>query len=52
MNGWVILVVHDGPMNIEVVGPFNTKEDAERASTILPRRGVQFSVYVAPMQAP
>jgi hypothetical protein len=50
MNGWVILIVFDGPMNIDVYGPYDTKEEAERHSTIFPRRGASYSVYVAPLQ--
>lgn len=56
MNGWVIAIVHDGPLRLELFGdsqgkPFATQDDAERTATLFPRRGASYSVYVTQIES-
>jgi hypothetical protein len=48
--GWVIVVVHDGPMRLQVFTAddgkaFPTQEAAERAASVWQRQGVSYSIY-------
>jgi hypothetical protein len=48
---WVILIVHDGPIRVEIYGdqdgkPFPSQQAAEDHAQVFPRRGTSYSVYV------
>lgn len=56
MNGWVIAIVHDGPLRLELFGdsqgqPFPTQDDAESVAALFPRRGASYSVYVTQIES-
>lgn len=51
MKCWVVVVVPDGPMNLQVIGdshgePFTDLTEAERAAHAYRHHGGGYSVYV------
>lgn len=55
MNGWVIVVVPDGPMALMVIGdadgrPYPDQHTAEAAALDYRAHGTQYSVYVSPVR--
>lgn len=51
-TGWVIVILHDGPVRLEVYGdhqgqPYADRASAERAKATWPTTGTSYSVYVA-----
>jgi hypothetical protein len=48
---WVIVIVYDGPVRLEVMGddkgrPFASEGEAMQAARVFPRQGARYSVYV------